>query len=54
MGRRQDQEGIVIGSNMNNGRTDSLVTSITFVAIAFHLQISEECNYYILALAYLF
>ena len=43
-------------SNTNNddAQMDSLVTSITFVVIAFHLQISEEYNYYILALAYLF
>jgi hypothetical protein len=43
-----------IVSNTQNDETDSLVTSITFVVIALHLQISEECNYYILALTYLF
>jgi hypothetical protein len=38
----------------DDGQIDSLVTSITFVAIVFHLQRSEECNYYIVALTYLF
>jgi hypothetical protein len=38
---------------MKDEKTDSLVTSVTFVVIAFRLQISEECNYYILALTYL-
>ena len=38
----------------DDGQIDSLVTSIAFVVTALRLQISEEYNYYILALTYLF
>jgi hypothetical protein len=52
MGR--DLQDITFASNTKDQKTGSLVTSVTFVVIALHFQISEEYNYYILALTCLF